>query len=123
MVVLVAWSKVVTFLVLGSGRAQNVARLIVGVRGKVATGVEFLGTLMEVAWGKATLVLSRQGWRRARFPGSRCWGWDEWCEIGGVETRLMCRRGIPRTGKAMVGVEVVGRVRCLVRGLVLGETG
>ena len=37
-VVLVAWSKVVAFRVLGSGRAQIVARLIVGVRGTVATG-------------------------------------------------------------------------------------
>ena len=38
----------------GSGRALIAARLIVGVRG---TGVEFLGTLIAVVWGKVTLVL------------------------------------------------------------------
>ena len=52
MEVLVAWSKVVAFRVLGSGRAPIVARLIVGVRGTVATGVELLGTSMGVAWSK-----------------------------------------------------------------------
>ena len=57
MVVLVARSKVVAFRVLGSGRAQIVARLIVGVRVTVSTGVEFLGTLMGVAWSKVISVL------------------------------------------------------------------
>ena len=47
----------VAFRVLGSGRAQIVARLTVGVRGIVATGVEVLGTLMGVARGKVNLVL------------------------------------------------------------------
>ena len=52
MVVLVAWSKVVASRGHGSGRAQIVARLIVGVRGTAATGVEFFVALMAVAWGK-----------------------------------------------------------------------
>ena len=39
----------------GSGRALIVGRLIVGVRGTFATGVEFLGTLMAVAWSKGFL--------------------------------------------------------------------
>ena len=34
-----------------------VARLIAGIRVTVATGVEFFGTLMGVAWGKVILVL------------------------------------------------------------------
>ena len=38
---------------LGIGRAQIVARLIVGVRDTVATGVEFLLTLVVMAWAKA----------------------------------------------------------------------
>ena len=57
MVVLVAWSRVVAFRVLRSGRVLIVAKLIVGVRDTVAAGVEFLGTLMGVAWGKVILVL------------------------------------------------------------------
>ena len=57
MVVLLAWSRVVAFLVLGSGRAQIVVRPTVGVRSIVAAGVEFLGTLMGVPWGKVHLVL------------------------------------------------------------------
>ena len=56
-VVLVTWLKVVAFRVLGSGRAQIVARLVVGVRGIVAAGVDFIGTLMGVARGKVNLVL------------------------------------------------------------------
>ena len=46
-----AWSKVVAFRVLGSGRDPVVARLIVGVPNAVATGEEFLGTLMGVHFG------------------------------------------------------------------------
>ena len=40
-----------------------------------------------------------------------------------AETRRIFRREIPRTGKAMVGEEVVGRGQCLVRELELGEIG
>ena len=58
MEVSVAWSRVVAFLVLGSGRARIVARLIVGVRVKVATAVESLGTLMGVAWDKVIFSAS-----------------------------------------------------------------
>ena len=57
MAVLVVWSKMVAFRGLGSGLALIVARLIVGVHGTAVTGVEFLGTLMAVAWGKGSLVL------------------------------------------------------------------
>ena len=74
MVVLVAWSKVVAFQVLGSGRVLIVAKVIVGVRGTVASGVEFLGTLMG--------VLVRAKVDGARLSGSGGRGWDEWCEIG-----------------------------------------
>ena len=59
MAVLVAWSKVVAFRRLVNGRALTVARLIVGARGTVATGVEFLGILMAVAWEKGFLELVR----------------------------------------------------------------
>ena len=59
MVVLVAWLKVVVFLGLENGRARIVAKLIVGARGTAVTGVEFLRTLMAVAWSKGFLVLVR----------------------------------------------------------------
>ena len=54
-----AWSKVVAFRGLGSGRALIEAKLIVGVRGTAATGVGFLVTLMVMAWGKGFLELVR----------------------------------------------------------------
>ena len=44
---MVAWSEVVAFRGLESGRAQIVARRIVGVRVTGATGVGFLVTLLE----------------------------------------------------------------------------
>ena len=59
MVVLVAWSTVIELRGLGSGRALIVAKLIVGARGTAATGVEFLGILMAVAWGKGSWMLVR----------------------------------------------------------------
>ena len=74
MEVLVAWSKVVAFRVLGSGRALIVATLIVGARGTVATGLEFLGTLMGVAWSKGLLELVPAKVLVFRVGG---WGWDE----------------------------------------------
>ena len=64
----------VAFLVLGSGRARIVVRPIVGVRGIVATGVEFLGTLMGVAWARSIWCWSRQRWRRAGMSGVRLVG-------------------------------------------------
>ena len=80
MVVLVAWSKVVAFRALKSGRALIVAKLIVGVRGTVAAGVEFLGTLMAVAWDKVILMLVQA--KVEVCQASRGWGWNEWCESG-----------------------------------------
>ena len=81
MVVLVAWSKVVASRGEGSGRAPIVARLIVGVRGTAATGVEFLGTLMAVAWSKGFSGWPGQRWWYARSSGSGGRDWDEWCAI------------------------------------------
>ena len=49
----------VAFRRLENGRALIVAKLIVGAHGTAATGVEFLGTLLAVAWGKGFLVLVR----------------------------------------------------------------
>ena len=80
-VVLVAWSKVVAFRGLGSGRALIVARLIVGVRG-TAAGVGFLGTLMAVAWGRGFLGLVPAKVVVCQAFRVRGRGWDEWCEIG-----------------------------------------
>ena len=71
MVVEVAWSRVVAFLVLGCGRAQIVG-LIVGVRDTVATGVGFLGTMMGVAWGNVISVLAQakvEAGRASRVKG------------------------------------------------------
>ena len=65
-----AWSKVVASRGQESGRALIVARLIVGVRGTAASGVEFLGTLMAVAWCKGFLVWPGQRWWYSRHSGS-----------------------------------------------------
>ena len=78
MVVLVAWLKVVA----SRGQGSGLARLIVGVRGTAATGVEFLVTLMAVVWGKGFRAWSGQRWWHARSSGSGGRGWDEWCAIG-----------------------------------------
>ena len=59
MEVLVAWSKVVAFRGLESGRALIVAKLIVEVHGTVVTAVEFLGNLMAMEWGKGFSELVR----------------------------------------------------------------
>ena len=53
MAVLVAWWG------LENGPALIVAKLVVGARGTAAAGVEFLGTLMAVAWSKGFLMLVR----------------------------------------------------------------
>ena len=64
LVALAGWVRVVAFLVLGSGRARTVAKLIAVVRGTVVVGVGFLGTLTGAAWGKGTLEVAEAnlGW-------------------------------------------------------------
>ena len=61
MVVLVAWSRVVAFRVLGNGRAPIAARLIVGVRGIVAAGEEFQAGHFGAGPGKGGSVPGFQG--------------------------------------------------------------
>ena len=59
MAVLLAWVRVIVFWVLGSSvskRARTVAKLIVGVRGTVATDVGVLVNSMRLGLGKCTLL-------------------------------------------------------------------